>query len=106
MGTSNKKLRKGRVAKMFGYGALTVGFYTAVFANQSAVMLSFTKGGIFAATLPVLTAFFLSFSHGGFTNYFWQVMGIEASKKKIQRRQEQKQQVEREQIRPQPRLRA
>jgi hypothetical protein len=106
MGTSNEKLKKGRIAKMLGYGALTAGFYTAVFANQGTVMLYFTKGGLFAATLPVLTAFFIAFSHGGFTNYFWQVMGIEASKKKIQRRQEQEQPVEREQIRPQPRLRA
>jgi len=106
MGTSNEKLKKGRIAKMLGYGALTAGLYTAVFANQGTVMLYFTKGGLFAATLPVLTAFLIAFSHGGFTNYFWQVMGIEASKKKIQRRQEQEHPVEREQIRPQPRLRA
>jgi hypothetical protein len=69
-------------------------------------MLHFTKGGIFAATLPVLTAFFISFAHGGFTNYFWQILGIEASRRKFQPRQEQKQPVEREQIRPRPRLRA
>jgi hypothetical protein len=107
MGTSNEKLKKGRIAKMIGYGALTAGLYTVVFSNQGTVMLNFTKGGLFAATLPVLTAFFISFSHGGFTNYFWQLMGIEASKKRIQQhRQEQEQPVEREQIRPQPRLRA
>ena len=105
MGTRNEKLKKVRVAKMLGYGALTVGLYAAVFANQGTVMLHFTKGGIIAATLPVLTAFFISFSHGGFTNYFWQILGIEASKKKIQPRPEQRQPVERDQIRPQPRLR-
>jgi hypothetical protein len=104
MEARNEKLKKGRIARMLGYGILTVGMYAALFAGQGTVMLYFTKGSLFAA-LPIFTAFFFSFAHGGFTNYFWQVMGIEASKRKIQRRQEQKQPVEREQIRPRPRLR-
>lgn len=104
MRTSNKRLKRGRIARMIGYGALTAVIYAAVFLNQGTVMLYFTKGGFLAATLPVLTAFCISFSHGGFTNYFWQVMGIEASKKKLQQ-QKQERPVEREQIRPQPRLR-
>jgi hypothetical protein len=105
MGTGNERLKKGRIARMLGYGILTVGLYAALFTSQGTVMLYFTKGSLFAS-LPIFTAFLVSFAHGGFTNYFWQVMGIEASKRKIQRRQDQKQIVEREQIRPQPRLRA
>ncbi len=105
MGTNNEKQRKSRIARMLVYGVLTVAMYAAVFVNNAAIMLYFTKGKVFAA-LPVMTALVFSFAHGGFTNYFWQVMGIEASKKRIQHRPEQRQPVERRQIRPQPRLRA
>ena len=105
MGTSREVIQKKKVVKMLGFGLLTVVLYAAVFTNQSTVMLYFTKGRLFA-TLPILTAFAFSFAHGNFTGYFWHVLGIEASRRSTDQKQEQKQPVEREQVRPRLRMRA
>lgn len=72
--------RKRHVNNCFLFGALTIGLYAAVFANQAAVMTYFTKGGVFAL-LPVATVFAVSYFHGNFTSAFWSALGIEASKK-------------------------
>lgn len=77
MSTTSKKRH---VKNCFLFGALTIGLYAAVFANQDVVMTYFTKGGMFAL-LPVATVFAVSYFHGNFTSYFWSALGIEASKK-------------------------
>jgi hypothetical protein len=59
-------------------GVLSAGCYAALFANEHAVMASFTRTDGLYWLLPVLTAFVFSFVHGAFTGYFWEAVGIRA----------------------------
>jgi hypothetical protein len=105
MAQNYDKLKKKPVGKMIAYGIASVGLYAALLLNQSAITAVFTRGAWYAA-LPIATAFAISFVHGGFTNYFWSVMGIEATKKSLRTRTEEKQPYDRVRPQPQPRLRA
>jgi hypothetical protein len=100
------KSKKKPVIKMILYGAVSVSLYAAVLTHQGLITAYFTRGALYA-TLPIATAFVFSFVHGGFTNYFWSVLGIEAKKGAVVR---QKPEVERpdrrERPQPQPRMRA
>jgi hypothetical protein len=98
-------LKKKPLGKMLVYGALSAALYAALLSNQAAITALFTRGAWYAA-LPIATAFAISFVHGGFTNYFWSVMGIEATKKSLRIRPEEKRSYDRERPQPQPRLRA
>jgi hypothetical protein len=84
--------KKRHFKSCFLFGALTVGLYAAVFANQDVVMTYFTKGGLFAL-LPVATVFAVSYFHGNFTSSFWSALGIEASKQTTAKRVESGPQV-------------
>lgn len=79
MSTTSKKRH---VKNCFVFGALTVGLYAAVFANQDMVMTYFTKGGVYSL-LPVAVVFAVSYFHGNFTSAFWSALGIEGSKATI-----------------------
>jgi hypothetical protein len=57
----------------------SIGLYTALFANQAAVMTYFTKGSFYAA-LPILTAFAFSVVHGAFAGQCLETLGISARK--------------------------
>jgi hypothetical protein len=103
MAQQYENLKKKPVGKMIAYGIASVGLYAALLLNQTAITALFTRGAWYAA-LPIATAFAISFVHGGFTSYFWSVMGIEATKKSLRIRPEEKRSYDRE--RPQPRLRA
>jgi hypothetical protein len=106
MSQNYESLKKKPVRKMIAYGIASVGLYAALLLNQSAITAVFTRGAWYAA-LPIATAFAISFVHGGFTNYFWSVMGIEATKKSLRTRVvEEKHVYDRERPQPQPRLRA
>jgi hypothetical protein len=85
------------------FGALNAGLYAAVFANQDVVMKYFAKGGAYAL-LPVATVFAVSYLHGNFTSSFWSALGIEASKKTVEKRREAEPKVVAP--RPDPRPRA
>ena len=78
-GSSKKK----PIGKMFIMGIISVVMYAALLSNQEIVNGNFAKGGWFAL-LPIATAFVFSFVHGSFTGHFWTVLGIEASKKKME----------------------
>ncbi len=98
-------MKKKPVVKMLVYGALSGVLYAALFWNQSAVTALFTRGTWYAA-LPIATAFAISFIHGGFTSYFWSVLGVEATRKSVRTRVVEEKHVDRERPQPQPRLRA
>jgi hypothetical protein len=99
-------LKKKPVGRMIVYGALSAALYAALLLNQSTITALFTRGSWYAA-LPIATAFAISFIHGGFTSYFWSVLGVEATKKALRTRTEEKKPVyDRERPQPQPRLRA
>jgi hypothetical protein len=105
MAQQHGDLKKRPVGKMLVYGALSGVLYAALFWNQSAVTALFTRGTWYAA-LPIATAFAISFIHGGFTSYFWSVLGVEATKKAVRTRPEVERSYDRERPQPQPRLRA
>lgn len=75
--------RKKKLFKLLFYGAITVTLYSVLFINEPLVKTLCARGGLYAL-FPILTAFIFSFAHGNFTNYFWQVLGIEAKKKTAQ----------------------
>ncbi len=57
-------------------GTATAALYALLFANEKEVMASFTRTDGLYPLLPVLAAFAFSFSHGAFTAYFWDVLGV------------------------------
>jgi hypothetical protein len=75
--------RKKPVGKMLVTGLLSIALYAILFRNQDLVSNVFTRGGLYAF-LPIGTALIFSFVHGTFTGHFWTVMGVEASKKKME----------------------
>jgi amino acid transporter len=99
------RLKKKPVGKMIGYGIASVLLYAALFLNQGTITALFTRGSWYAL-FPIATAFAISFIHGGFTGYFWSVLGIEATKKALRTRTEEKHTYDTERPQPQPRLRA
>jgi hypothetical protein len=105
MAQNYEKLKKKPVGKLIASGIASVGLYATLFADQGMITSLFTRGSWYAA-LPIATAFAISFVHGGFTSYFWSVLGVEATKKSVRTRPEEKRTVDRERPQPQPRLRA
>jgi hypothetical protein len=98
--------KKRPVGRMISYGAVSISLYSAVLTHQGLITTYFTKGATYAV-LPIITAFLFSFVHGGFTNYFWSVMGIEAKKSAVVRQRPEAERTDRrERPQPQPRLRA
>ena len=98
-------LKKKPVGKMIAFGMLSAALYTTLLMNQSSITALFTRGAWYAA-LPIATAFAISFIHGGFTSYFWSVLGVEATKKSLRTQPEVTRTYDRERPQPQPRLRA
>ena len=96
--------KKKPLGKMIVFGILSTALYAAVFAYQGVITAYFTRGALYAL-LPIATAFAVSYIHGGFTGYFWSVLGIEATKKATRPRVEEKRHIERERPQPQPRQR-
>jgi hypothetical protein len=100
------KAKKKPVGKMILYGVVSVSLYAAVLNYQGLITAYFTRGALYAA-LPIATAFVFSFVHGGFTNYFWSVLGIEAKKSAVVRQTPKVERTDRvERPQPRPRLRA
>lgn len=66
--------------KLVFYGTGSLACYVALFANEKTVMQHFTRTDGFYWLLPIVTAFVISYFHGGFTGYFWEVLGVQAKK--------------------------
>lgn len=64
-------------------GIVSVVLYATLLLKQDIINNYFALGGVYAF-LPIVTAFLFSFVHGSFTGNFWTVLGIEASKKKME----------------------
>jgi len=91
--------KKKPLIKLLFYGAATVGVYSVLFFNEPIVKTLCARGGLYAL-FPIVTAFIFSFAHGNFTNYFWQTLGIEAKKKRVEVTQQDRPE-ERKEIRTQ-----
>lgn len=63
------------VGRAVVYGAISFLLYALIYVYEEQVLQLATKGGWYFV-LPVLVAFVFSFFHGGFTSYFWEVLGV------------------------------
>ena len=75
--------RKKPVGAMIVMGIISLALYATLLLKQDWLNGTFAKGGLYAL-LPIITAFIFSYFHGSFTGHFWTVLGIEASKKKME----------------------
>ena len=62
-------------------GLISGALYLALFLFRHEIMAAFTRTDGWYPALPVLTAFAFSFTHGAFTGYFWEVLGITARRR-------------------------
>ncbi len=76
--------KKKPVGSMIIMGIVSTVLYATLLLSQDLVNSTFAKGGFLYALLPIITAFVFSYFHGSFTSHFWTVLGIEASKKKME----------------------
>lgn len=77
--TQSPKSKKGNFVKTVVLGAVSIGMYTALFANEAAVTEYYTRGNYYAV-LPIATAFLFSFVHGGFASNLLETLGLTARK--------------------------
>lgn len=104
MAEGNGNTKKKPIGRMVSFGIFSSILYAMVFSYQGILTEYFAKGAWYAL-LPITTAFMFSFVHGSFTNYFWSVLGIEATKKALRPRTEEKRPYEIKRPEPRPRLR-
>jgi hypothetical protein len=62
--------------KLIATGSATAILYTLLFAFEKEVMASFTRTDGLYPLLPVVAAFAFSLSHGAFTGFFWDALGV------------------------------
>jgi hypothetical protein len=70
--------------KLIATGTVTAILYTLLFAFENEVMASFTRTDGLYPLLPVVAAFAFSLSHGAFTGYFWDALGVRARPQVVQ----------------------
>lgn len=59
-------------------GAASASLYCLLYFYESEIMQAFTRTDGMYPVLPVLAAFLFSFTHGAFTAYFWEALGVTA----------------------------
>jgi len=64
--------------KLIATGTVTAMLYTLLFAFEKDVLAIFTRTDGLYPLLPIAAAFAFSFSHGAFTGYFWDALGVRA----------------------------
>ena len=67
--------------KLIATGIVTAMLYTLLFAFEKDVMATFTRTDGLYPLLPIAAAFAFSLSHGAFTGYFWEALGVKARPK-------------------------
>lgn len=80
---AQRTTKKKPVGAMVVMGIISLALYATLLLKQDLVNETFARGGLFAF-LPIITAFVFSYFHGSFTGHFWTVLGVEASKKKME----------------------
>lgn len=80
---AHSSTKKKLVGAMIVMGIISIALYATLLLKQDLVNSTFAKGGLYAL-LPIITAFVFSYFHGTFTGHFWTVLGVEASKKKME----------------------
>lgn len=81
--STNKK----PVSRMIVTGIISIALYATLLLKQDLINNTFGRGGWYAF-LPIITALIFSLVHGLFTGSFWTVLGIEAAKKKEEKKKD------------------
>jgi len=68
-----------QLAKALAFGAITLVLYGCLFVMERQILELSTRGGWYFL-VPVAIAFAISFVHGSFTGYFWDLLGVKARK--------------------------
>ena len=68
-----------KTARTLALGFLTLLLYASLFLMEDLVLHVSALGGWYGF-IPVAIAFIFSLSHGAFTGYFWDVLGVKARK--------------------------
>lgn len=64
--------------KLLSSAAASALCYALLFVYEKQVMASFTRTDGWYPLLSVATAFLFSLTHGAFTGYFWEALGVRA----------------------------
>jgi len=62
-------------------GAISAGLYFLLYRHEREIMESFTRTDGFYPALPVFAALLFSFTHGAFTAYFWEALGVQGRRR-------------------------
>lgn len=68
-----------KILKTLALGVLTLVLYAGLFLIEDLVLRLSALGGWYGL-IPVAIAFIFSLSHGAFTGYFWDLLGVRARK--------------------------
>ena len=68
--------------QLIASGILSGALYLLLYLYEREIMASFTRTDGMYPALPVLAALVFSFTHGAFTGYFWEALGVTARKSK------------------------
>ena len=68
-----------QLTKMVVFGLSVVGLYVLLYLFEDQIM-AYSTHGRWYFIIPIIIAFIVSFLHGNFTSYFWDVLGIKAKK--------------------------
>jgi hypothetical protein len=72
-------MKSTQIIKTIVLGAVTLGLYAFLFANEEKILAA-TSQGKWSFFIPLGIAFVFSFAHGAFTAEFWDVLGVKAKK--------------------------
>ncbi|OGA27245.1 MAG: hypothetical protein A3I65_04090 [Betaproteobacteria bacterium RIFCSPLOWO2_02_FULL_68_150] len=68
-----------KILRTLALGVLTAALYAGLFLIEDLVVRLSALGGWYGL-VPVAIAFVFSLSHGAFTGYFWDLLGVRARK--------------------------
>jgi hypothetical protein len=67
--------------QLIASGIVSGSLYLLLYLYEREILAAFTRTDGWYPALPVLAAFVFSFSHGAFTAYFWEVVGVKGRMK-------------------------
>jgi hypothetical protein len=67
--------------QLIASGIVSGSLYLLLYLYEREILAAFTRTDGWYPALPVVAAFVFSFSHGAFTAFFWEIVGVRGRKK-------------------------
>ena len=67
--------------QLIASGFVSGSLYLLLYLYEREILAAFTRTDGWYPALPVVAAFVFSFSHGAFTAFFWEIVGVRGRKK-------------------------